>query len=109
MTCMRTILILVVVLATTACQSANRTITSHQQAIALIQAYEREYIRSVHGTDANIPLASAQPPYRVLETEDTYKFEFRGPDNTPAGIYVKVFHVNQYTGKVTRGMWTTPK
>ena len=82
---------------------------SQQQAVALIQAYEREYIQSVHGPGANIPLASAQPPHLVLETEDTYKIEFRGPANTPEGIYVKVFHVNQYTGKVTRGMWTTPK
>lgn len=108
-TCMRTILILFVVLATTACQSARRTVTSQQQAVALIQAYERAYLQSVHGPSSNMPLTSAQPPHLVLETEDTYKVEFRGPANTPQGLDIKVFHVNQYTGKVTRGMWTTAK
>ncbi len=89
---------------------AELAVTSVEQAVELVQQFEKQIYDKMYGKDKpHPPLASAEKPYSVVEKvvkeENYYVFEFRKPFGLAGGGYIKTFHVNRRTGKVTRGAW----
>ena len=81
-------------------------VTSVEQAVKLVQQFERERNDQLYGKDKpHPPLASGEEPHSVVEKGEYYVFEFRKPFGPAGGGYIKTFHVHKPTGKVTRGAW----
>ncbi len=90
--------------------TAELAVTSVEQAVELVQQFEKQLYDRMYGKDKpQPPLASAKKPHSVVEKvgkgETYYVFEFRKPFGLAGGGYIKIFHVNRRTGKVTRGSW----
>ena len=89
---------------------AELVVTSIEQALELVQQFEKSLHDEMYGKDKpQPPLASAEEPdsvvEKVLKEEPYYFLEFRKPFLPIGGGYVKTFHVNRCTGVVTRGAW----
>ncbi len=85
-------------------------VTTVDQAVELVQQFEKQLYDRMYGKDKpHPPLASAEKPHSVVEKvvkeETYYVFEFRKPFLPIGGGYIKTFHVNRRTGRVTRGTW----
>ncbi len=105
---MRCIFILVFAAAMTACHRTPiaYVVVSEEQALALVHVYEHNHLREIYGRDDYLPpLASKEPPYSVIETKDSYSFEFRKPFMPFGGGYIKGFAVSKHSGEVTRSVW----
>jgi hypothetical protein len=82
------------------------SVTSVEQAAKLVQRFESELYGKLYGKGKpHPPLASAEEPFSVIETQESYVFEFRKPFGLSGGGYVKTFHVHRATGRVTKGAW----
>ena len=86
-------------------------VTSREQALELVQQFEKQLHDKMYGKDKpQPPLASAEKPHSVIEkvakVEPYYFLEFRKPFGPAGGGYIKTFHVNKRTGRVTRGAWS---
>jgi hypothetical protein len=89
---------------------AELAVTTVEHAVELVQQFEKQLYDKMYGKDKpHPPLASAEKPHSVVEKmfkeETYYVFEFRKPFGPAGGGYIKIFHVNRRTGKVTRGAW----
>ncbi len=89
---------------------AELAVTSVEQAVELVQQFEKQLYDRMYGKGKpHPPLASAEKPHSVVEKvfkeETYYVFDFRKPFGPAGGGYIKTFHVNKRTGKVTRGAW----
>lgn len=89
---------------------AELAVTSVEQAVELVQQFEKQLHDRMYGKDKpQPPLASAEKPHSVVEkvvNEETYYvFDFRKPFGPAGGGYIKIFHINKRTGEVTRGAW----
>jgi hypothetical protein len=89
---------------------AGFAVTSVEQAVKLVQQFEKQLYDRMYGKDKpHPPLASAEKPHSVVEKvakkENYYVFEFRKPFGPAGGGYIKTFYVNRRTGRVTRGAW----
>ena len=90
---------------------AELVVTSIEQALELVQQFEKQLHDEMYGKDKpQPPLASTEKPHSVVEKvvkEEPYYFlEFRKPFGPAGGGYIKTFHVNKRTGEVTRGAWS---
>jgi len=89
---------------------AELAVTTVEQAVELVRQFEKQLYDKMYGKDKpHPPLASAEKPHSVIEKEAKeetyYVFEFRKPFGPAGGGYIKTFHVNRRTGRVTRGAW----